>query len=251
MPIEFTCLACGSRLQESDEKAGSRSECSACGAALTVPRPIGGALTEKRLRAAAPTLNPSAAAPVAAPPSMVPAEQAEPARSPAARRDLIPADVPQPSSGGIRIQFEINALCGRDTRQTLEESVKRICETLVNHIELAPQYFRSASLVLDIQRFDLNDERLDSHARLVGWLNGEEFTHSASIWIDQRPARGAIAMLSGAWLTYQLLDLLVPRRRSRVLENSIARRLQIALDEAADRPLSWWTRFRQAAGTEA
>jgi hypothetical protein len=49
MSIEFKCLMCNERLSLPDELAGRKEKCPQCGAAVTVPAPIGGRLTAKRL----------------------------------------------------------------------------------------------------------------------------------------------------------------------------------------------------------
>lgn len=234
--IEFTCLHCGFRLRVGADKAGSRGECPGCGAALTIPQPIGGRLTGKRLQRA-----PDDSAPQLS--------SAPPPRAGGPRRDLIPADVEPGQGVGIDVTYQVNALCGRDQLPLVEESAAAICDALRSHMQSAPEAFDSAVLILDVQRFDCNDERLDAHARLVGWLNGEEYVQSASVWIDQQPARGLLAILLISAVRASL-NALLPKAGYKSLRKLMSRQLMAALDDAAGRPVGWWTRFWRLAHTE-
>jgi hypothetical protein len=103
-----------------------------------------------------------------------------------------------------------------------------------------PQYFESANLVLDVQRFDVDDVRSDAHVRLVGWLNGQEFIETVSVWFSARGRRS---------LLYVLLMLIFPGLRYRGLQQQISVRLKDALDEAAGYPMGVWRRFARTVRT--
>jgi hypothetical protein len=49
MSIEFKCLMCNERLTFPDDLAGQKEKCPQCGVVVTIPAPIGGRLTAKRL----------------------------------------------------------------------------------------------------------------------------------------------------------------------------------------------------------
>lgn len=235
--IEFTCLHCGHRLKVAGDKAGVRGECPGCGALLTIPEPIGGRLTGKRLR------------PVVDDEPLPSLSSIPPSRPDGPRRDINPTDVDPGNGAGVKLSWQVNALCGRDVLPLIEESAQEICDALTFHLESSPQYVDSAVLVLDVQRFDVNDQRLDAHARLVGWLNGAEYVQSESVWRDQRPTRGPWGLLFGGVL-HAFFDVLFPKGRFRTLQNALVRQFTEGLDEAAGRPPGWWTRFRQLAGAE-
>lgn len=183
MSIEFRCLNCRSTLKAADEQAGEKTACEFCGIRVTVPQPIGGTLTQKRLRNPThqdtasiqvpqnkPDLQPQLASPEI--PLITLKEQELPTKL---DQRYFQLDA-QPRLGFVvEVQFPDDIL-GRNTRLMLQDAAEKVRLALLRHLEQKPQCFERGALTLDIRRWQCDDRGHDINVRLVGLINSQEFS---------------------------------------------------------------------------
>lgn len=269
MPIEFRCLNCRNTIIADESEAGEKTECEKCGFRVTVPQPIGGELTDRRLRA--PDRQPSLSVRVApetaaddggsGSDSSIAVEKAEP---PGHSRLEVPRvsdqrffDLDkQPRQGfEFTVSFPEESMSKLDL-ETLARSAAQIRKTLLEHLDQEMVHFERGALVLMIHRCRATAEGLDVNLRLVGLVNDMEVSHYFYSLGD--PTRHATALQFGGLgaLIARSIDQLrwkyqrestLGRFHKRMVKRAISELTQV-LDETVDRPVSLWTRFRRHLG---
>lgn len=260
MPIQFRCLNCGQAASADDDEAGDFGECTKCGVTYKVPQPIGGKLTEKRIVSRFPARKPSTAGKMKSasnqPESAPDSDDTD--LAPNRVRYFDPQNVPQ---YGFDIQVKIeNEVYGRDERLWVEDSAESIRHALLDHLEAFPQYFDRGFLLLNVHRWSIKPDSYDLNIRLVGLLNGEEFSkyfYASPTSAEQRSlVRGggliALPVMLVAGLFGGLVGLLTSSlwgnpiiRSHQRLRKKAARDLTLLLDAEVGRPQSMWNRFRR------
>ena len=135
----------------SDDRTGERVACSKCQAAITVPVPIGGRLTEHRLTASPPQPSLSQWPP----PKQDVLDEVE---EPIDEEGSLPADIPPDPGMGFRTDLRLPKLLRRNERPAIEEAARQILDDTIAYLENEPQNFQSGSLVLEVDRFEYQHE---------------------------------------------------------------------------------------------
>jgi hypothetical protein len=262
MPIQFRCLNCGEMISADDTDAGQAGECDDCGAAFKVPQPIGGKLTEKRLmpRVAQNRSAPNDQAVLDIDQVSIPTTVDESVETDQLHDEadwcFDPQNVPQ---HGFKIEIMIeNAVYGRDERPWIEDSVEAIRESLLKHLDDAPQYFDRGYLLLIVHRWSVRPDGYDVNLRLAGLVNGEEFSEYFYATPESQEAPSLIrvgglviaivkltkGLVKGTWRTMKWVAFGIPviRTYHYRLRKLAARDLQILLDDAAHRQQPFFRR---------
>lgn len=226
----------------SDDRTGERVACAKCQESITVPVPIGGRLTEYRLKA-----SPNGNTRPEWPPPKLQQQVDEPAE-PLAEEDAAFTDLPPDPGMGFRTQIQLPKLLRRSERPAIEESAHQMLGDIVAHMEAAPQDFQSGSLILQVDRYELDPEKIDVRMRLFGTVNGERFTAPAQRLLNRQLRRSLIGML-----TELVGKVLFPGAQDRIAHKTIrgllGKQLCEALDETVGKPPGLWKRLgRYLAG---
>ena len=234
--IGFSCLHCGHRLTADGDRAGEPMACPNCAVTLTVPNPIGGRLTSRRLG--------------------VPVERAMPAVEVESAAPQVSAEEP---NRGFHFEVRLPKILGHNERGEIQESAEKIIERLEEHLARFPQWFRSGTFVLEVERLNVDSGGHDARLRLFGAMNHTPFNSSISICVE-REAWGRVVVKSsqssligalilaailipvGIFRLAQDIEWLIFRRsvsqaHHRQIQKRVVRHFRNALDEAADRPL--------------
>jgi DNA-directed RNA polymerase subunit RPC12/RpoP len=234
MAIQFKCLTCGNSLEAVDEQAGKRMNCNQCAASVTVPMPIGGRLTERRMTS---TAKPDRAA---SSKTIATAKSVPSAAGPQKTFAGLPTVEPEPSFG-FKLTHLLTDIMGTEQLAFTTRVAEGACNRVRRHLESHPNVFRTGSLLLVIERWNVNEyppsfHGYDTKARLKGSVNGidiletyhfgRDFTHT-SRWL---PYFDLIAMLSG---------------RSSSVQQKLTAALIDSIDLAVRGRVSLWRRFRR------
>lgn len=234
MSIEFTCLHCGNRMLTSDDQTGERVACSKCREMITVPVPIGGRLTERRL---------SVDSPGSVKQPWAPPKPEQPVNQPLAEEESSFADLPADPGMGFNTDVRLPKLLRRNERPAIEETARLILGDIVTHMENAPHDFQSAGLVLEVDRFEVDPERINARLGLFGSVNGERFTAAAQKFFDRTQYRRSLLVIVTELIVKTLFSGTQIRAAHRTIRKVVRRQLCDALDEAAGHPLTIWRRL--------
>lgn len=236
MSIEFRCLHCGHRMSVSDDLTGEKVACTQCQQMISVPVPIGGRLTEYRLKA---DTQSNDGRPEWPPPrQQMSDDELEPLASSEAGFAALPPD----PGMGFHTEVRLPKLLRRNERPAIEATANTILEDVLIHLECAPQDFRSGSLALEVDRFEVELDSIDARLRLFGTLNGERFTAAGQHVFDRTKNRSLFVIL-----TELIMKLFFSNARSRhvhrVIRNTVRRQLCEGLDAAVGNTPSFWVRL--------
>jgi len=228
--MEFTCLHCRERLTVDDEQSGERVACPNCDGMVTVPKPIGGRLTERRIAASPP------------PPLVIPTQKSPTQKKPLraiSEDEVIPKAVgPKEPDVGFRFETRLPKIQGNDERAEMEQCLNDAIERLQSHLEQHPQFFRSGGFVLELDHLTVMPGGHDARLRLFGSLNHEPFNASASITAGRAKHRVPVPVWSMVFvesIDSAILRQSPLRRRCRSIRNSAVRQFCYALDDTAER----------------
>lgn len=221
-------------MSTSDELTGERVACSKCREMVTVPVPIGGRLTERRL---------SVDSPGSMKPPWAPPKPERPVNEPLAEADASFADLPLDPGMGFNTDVRLPKLLRRNERPAIEETARLILSDIVTHMESAPHGFQSAGLVLEIDRFEVDPERINARIRLFGSVNGERFTAAAQKFFDRTQFRRSLLMIVTELVVKAFFSGTQNRAAHRTIRKVVRRQLCDALDEAVGDPPTIWRRL--------
>lgn len=232
--MEFTCLQCRHRLTAEDDRAGERMACPNCSSMLTVPNPIGGKLTTRRLNVAS--------------------EVPKPGRAAAVEVDEVSAvtllDEPD---FGFRFDVRLPKILGKVEREEIQQSADELIEKVERYLEQYPGTFRSGAFVLEVDRANIEPSKIDARVRLFGSLNHEPFNSSVTYYRERRSTSVgihfgllgvllfALATRIGDGICWLFFRSQVARGRHRTIQKIALRQFQSDFDDAVDRPLGFFT----------
>lgn len=249
MAIEFTCLHCGCRLSAEDSSTGERIPCDECGAVVKVPNPIGGKLTDRRLRESPEpdrkqSRRKQARADADAHASR--SNRAEPLPEPEGPESYVAE--PEPAFGFLW-QVKLDRLINRKLKKPAAATSQGIVTDLEEHFAQFPERFRSGSFILRVERYEMSDEGYDANFRLLGTINGDPF--SKSVWhaynrFQQTHSINPLAQAfswAAVFLTRKSFSGVQDRAAHKKIRRLIQRQLCDALDEACGKTPGFWEKF--------
>lgn len=225
MTIDFSCLHCGFRNSADEDEQGERIECEKCGELVSVPAPIGGRLTEKRMTVQTPGT--TAPPPIRLEPAI---EIPEASYSDSATFD----DVPEDPGMGFRCEVMLPKVVRREERNQIQETAELVLDDVTTHMSNAPVAFQSGGFLLHVDRFEIEPSVIEVRMRLFGTLNGERFSVAGqySIHPHDRHNNAPIVVLA-QWITRLFFSSARARSIHKKARKAISYQLRERVDEVA------------------
>lgn len=193
MAIEFCCLNCRNPMVADDDEAGEKVECDNCSMLVKVPVPIGGALTDKRLRKHE---LPSVSVTVSS--EEVDYEETKTSDKRArvaalySERDQRYFDLRNQPHQGFKLKVELpdDESLTPEERESLTETADAIVAKLLAHLEYYPDTFQRGGLFLCLNHWHIDTHFRDMEVRLMGILNGKQVSESVRVQWQSGTSRG-------------------------------------------------------------
>ncbi|MBC8291231.1 MAG: hypothetical protein H8E37_13035 [Planctomycetes bacterium] len=238
MSIEFTCLHCSHRMSVSDDRTGEKVACAQCQQMISVPVPIGGRLTEYRLKA---NQQSDEGRPEWPPPRPQPSD--DELEEPLSESEAAFIELPPDPGMGFHTEVRLPKLLRRNERPAIEATAQQILEDVLVHLQNSPQDFRSGSLALEVDRFEVESDSVDARLRLFGTLNGERFTAAGQYVFDRTQFKRSLIVILTDLITKLFFWRAQSRRAHRAIRNTVRRQLCAGLDEAVGNSPGFLVRF--------